>query len=139
MYNNLKSKRGDKFMQDEKGDQVKNILSSEIEALQKHYSTIIQYLAGKKYDAVEIISIFQIFRNGLNKISSHIVTFYVLKGQKSKITWQSLLENLENAINTLQASAKPNPRATIELAFKMSQPNAQEVMEYLSQLKESLK
>ena len=126
-------------MQNKKGDQVKSILISEIDILQRHYSTIMEYIAGKKYDAAEIVDALKVFRDGLNRTSSHILTLYVLKGQKTKITWQSFLENLENAITTLQASAHPDPASAIRFAFNMSQPNASEVMAYLVQLKESLK
>jgi hypothetical protein len=126
-------------MQGEKDSRVKSALSAEIEELQKHYATIIGYLSGREFDNIEIIATLQVFKDGLNRISSHILTLYVLKGQKTKITWQSLLGNLENASATLQSTAHPNPKSAIELAFNMSQPNAQEVMAYLAKLKESLK
>ncbi|MCW4009345.1 MAG: hypothetical protein NWF05_01835 [Candidatus Bathyarchaeota archaeon] len=126
-------------MQNEKGTQVKTALTAEIEALQKHYSIIRDYLSGKEYDTVEVFATLEVFKDSLNRISSHILTLYMLQGQKTKITWLSLLENLENAVTTLRGSARLNPRPAIELAFNMSQPNADEVMAYLVKLKESLK
>ena len=125
-------------IQDGKDVQVREALRAEIEALQNYYSTLKEYLAGKDYESIEIVATLQVFKDSLHKISAHILTLYVLKGQKTKITWHPLLENLENAIATTQA-ANRNIRSAIELAFNMSQPNTQEVMEYLAKLKESLK
>ena len=126
-------------MQDGKDAQIKNLLTAEIEALQRYYATIKDYLSGKEFDTIEIVATLQVFKDSLNRISSHILTLYVLKGQKTKITWEPLLQNLDTAMETLQKSAHPNPRSAIELAFNMSQPNVQEVMAYLAKLKESLK
>ena len=125
-------------IQDGKDVQVREALRAEIEALQNYYSTLKEYLAGKDYESIEIVANLQVFKDSLHKISAHILTLYVLKGQKTKITWQPLLENLENATATTQV-ANRNIRSAIELAFNMSQPNAQEVMEYLAKLEESLK
>ncbi|MCW4019537.1 MAG: hypothetical protein NWF00_12820 [Candidatus Bathyarchaeota archaeon] len=125
-------------MQDEKGARVKNALISEIDELQSHFATLREYVAGKPYDALEMMATLQVFKDGLNRASSHILTLYVLNKQKTKITWQQLLENLENASSTLQANPKREPRSAIELALNMSEPNAQEVMSYLGRLKESL-
>ncbi len=125
-------------MQDEKGARVKNALLSEIETLQTHYATLRAYVAGKPYDALEMKATLQVFKDGLNRTSSHILTLYMLNKQKTKITWQQLLENLENATSTLQANPQRDPHSAIELAFNMSEPNAQEVMAYLGRLKESL-
>jgi hypothetical protein len=126
-------------MQDAKDAQTKNLLTAEIEALQRYYAAIKDYLSGKEYDAIEIMATLQVFKDSLNRISSHILTLYVLNRQKTKITWEPLLQNLDTAMETLRSSAHPNPRSAIELAFNMSEPNPQEVMAYLAKLKESLK
>jgi hypothetical protein len=124
-------------MQDEKDAQVKQALRAEIEALQNYYVTLKEYIAGKEYDSIEIAATLQVFKESLNRISSHILTLYVLNKQKTKITWEPFLENLDNATATTRA-AKGNIRSAIELAFSISEPNAQEVMAYLAKLKESL-
>jgi TPP-dependent pyruvate/acetoin dehydrogenase alpha subunit len=126
-------------MQEGKDAQVKTAIISEIEALQRYYATLREYVAGKPYDSTKMMAMLQVFKDGLNRISAHILTLYVLNKQKTKITWQQLLENLDNATATVQASPKRDPRSAIELAFNMGQPNAQEVMVYLAKLKESLK
>jgi hypothetical protein len=126
-------------MQDAKGAQTKNLLTAEIEALQRYYAAIKDYLSGKEYDAIEIMATLQVFKDSLNRISANILTLYVLNKQKTKITWEALLQNLDTAMETLRSSAHPEPRTAIELAFNMSEPNAQEVMAYLAKLKESLK
>jgi hypothetical protein len=124
-------------MQDGKDAQVRGVLRAEIDALQKYYATLNEFVAGKEYDSIEIAATLQVFKESLNRITSHILTLYVLNKQKTKITWEPLLENLENATATTRA-AKGNVRSAIELAFNMSEPNAQEVMAYLAKLKESL-
>ena len=124
-------------MQDGKDAQVRRALRAEIDALQKYYATLKEYVAGKEYDSIEIAATLQVFKESLNRITSHILTLYVLNKQKTKIAWEPLLENLENATATTRA-ARGNVRSAIELAFNMSDPNAQEVMAYLAKLKESL-
>jgi hypothetical protein len=66
------------------------------------------------------------------------MTFYTLEGQKTKITWEPLLVNIENALETLRKSVHPQARTAIQCALTMSEPNAQEVMAYFVKLKESL-
>jgi len=124
-------------MQNGKDAQANAILRDEIDALQKNYSTIKEYLSGKECDPIEVAATLQVFKENLNRVSSHILTMYVLKGIKAKITWDSLLANLYNASATIQKS-RLDQRSAIELAFNMSEPNAQEVMTYLAKLKESL-
>ncbi len=126
-------------MQDEKDKQVQEILRAEIDALQKYYSTINEFLSGKDCDLIEVAATLEVFKDSLNRISSHILTLYVLKGQKTKITWEQLLQNLNNVTAPKKLPDQQNYRSAIELAFNMSQPNAQEVMAYLAKLKESLK
>ena len=125
-------------MQDAKDGQTKSALRHEIEALQNYYKTLNDYVAGKEHDTAGIVGTFQFFKEGLNRVSAHILTLYVLKGQKTKITWEPLLGNVDNALENMRATAHPNPRAAIGLAFTMSEPNAQEVMAYLAKLKASL-
>ncbi|MCW4046510.1 MAG: hypothetical protein NWE99_02975 [Candidatus Bathyarchaeota archaeon] len=125
-------------MQDGTDEIIKTELYAEIGALQNQYRTIKEYLSGKEYDSLEIIGTLRAFRDTLSKISAHILSLYTLKGQKTKITWDSLLTNIGNALETLQTSARSKPRPTIQLALKISEPKIEEVMSYLSTLKESL-
>jgi hypothetical protein len=140
IYFPININRGDfTGMQDGRDLQVKIAIISEIEALQQHYATLRDYVMGKQYDTIEIMATLQVFRDGLNRLSAHILTLYALNQQKTKITWQPLLENLENAVATVQASPTRDARSAIKLAFTMSAPDVNEVMVYLARLKESLK
>jgi hypothetical protein len=125
-------------MPEDKYAQTKNVLRAEINSLQTNYKTLHDYIAGAKHENFEIIGTLQVFKESLSQISAHILTLYVLEGQKTKITWEPLLENITNALETLRTAAHPDPKTAIQLAFNMSEPNAQEVMAYLAKLKESL-
>ena len=125
-------------MPDAKDAEIKSELFAEIETIQRLYETLKSYLSGTDYDALEIVGTFQVFRDSLNKISAHIMTFYTLEGQKTKITWEPLLVNIENALETLRKSAHQQPRTAIQCALTLSEPNAQEVMAYFAKLKEIL-
>ncbi|MBT0158810.1 hypothetical protein G4O51_02365 [Candidatus Bathyarchaeota archaeon A05DMB-2] len=125
-------------MQDGTDEIIKTELYAEIETLQNQYRTIKEYLSGKEYDSLEIIGTLRAFRDNLSKISAHILSLYTLKGQKTKITWDSLLTNIDNALETLQTSPRSKPRPTIQLALNISEPKIEEVMSYLSTLKETL-
>jgi TPP-dependent pyruvate/acetoin dehydrogenase alpha subunit len=118
---------------------TKTELYTEIQVLERQYLQIKDYISGEEYGTTEAVQALREFKNTLNKISAHILTLYTLKGQKTKITWDSLLTNIDNAIETIQTSPHPNPRATIELSLKISDPKIEQIMSYLSTLKESLK
>ena len=125
-------------MRDGTDEIIKTELYGEIENLEKQYQAIKAYLSGKETESSEIIGTLQGFRNTLSKVSMHILTLYTLEGQKTKITWDSLFTNIDNALERLQTSARSNPRPTIQLSLNMSEPKIEEVMSYLLTLKESL-
>jgi hypothetical protein len=125
-------------MRDGTDEIIKTELYAEIEALEKQYRVLKDYLSGKEAESLEIIGNLQGFRSTLSKISMHILTLYTLEGKKTKITWDSLFTNIDRALETLQASARSNPRPTIQLALNMSEPKIEEVMSYLLNLKKSL-
>jgi hypothetical protein len=124
-------------MRDGTDEIIKTELYGEIETLDKQYRAITGYLSGKEAESLEIIGTLRGFKSTLSKISMHILTLYTLEGQKTKITWDSLFTNIDNALERLQTS-RSNPRPTIQLAFDMSEPKIEEVMSYLLTLKKSL-
>jgi len=124
-------------MRDGTDEIIKTELYGEIETLEKQYRAITAYLLGKEVESLEIIGILRGFKSTLSKISMHILTLYTLEGQKTKITWDSLFTNIDNALERLQAS-RSNPRPTIQLVLDMSEPKIEEVMSYLLTLKKSL-
>lgn len=124
-------------MQEGTDKQIRTELNTEIQTLEKQYSIIWSYLSGTEYDTTEIISTLRAFKNTLNKISAHILTLYALSGQRTKITWDSLFTNIDNALETMQ-SGRSKPRAAIRLALDISEPKIEEVMGYLASLRQSL-
>ena len=139
MYCSDGHRRGDLVaMRDGTDEIIKTKLYSEIETLEKQYRVIKDYLSGTEAESLEIIGTLQTFRDTLSKISMHILTLYTLEGQKTKITWDSLFTNIDNALETLRSSARSNPKSTIQLAFDMSEPKIEEVLSYLLTLKKSL-
>lgn len=125
-------------MRDGTDEIIKTNLYGEIETLEKQYRALKGYLSGTEADSLEVIGSLQGFRNTLSKVSMHILTLYTLEGQKTKITWDSLFTNIDNALERLQGSARSNPKPTIQLALDMSEPKIDEVMSYLLTLKKSL-
>ena len=124
-------------MRDGTDEIIKTELYGEIETFEKQYHAIKDYLLGKETESLEIIGTLRGVKSTLSKISMHILTLYTLEGQKTKITWDSLFTNIDNALERLQAS-RSNPRPTIQLALDISEPKIEEVMSYLLTLKESL-
>jgi hypothetical protein len=118
--------------------QISNQLKAEIQTLETHYQTIKDYLSGKEYEKYAILGTLRAYKDSLSRISMHILALYQLKGQKAKITWESLLENINSALTTLQSNTNRNPRAAIQTALNMSEPKIEEVMTYMSSLKQSL-
>ena len=118
--------------------QLRRDLKSEIDALEKRYETIKNYLAGVEMDNFEIVGALQAWKDDLSVISAHILTLYQLKGQRTEITWDPLFTNIDTALETLRNSVAAKPRASIEMAFEMSEPKVGQVMAYLEKLKSSL-
>jgi hypothetical protein len=125
-------------MKDGPESQMRKDLNAEIEALEKRYQTIKDYLGGTQMEDFEVVESLRAYKDDLSLISGHILTLYQLKGQRAKITWESLFNNLDTALETLRNSAHPKPRATIETALNMSEPKIEDVMAYLATLKQSL-
>lgn len=124
-------------MNDEEA-QMHKILGAEIEALDVRYETLKEYLAGQQIDDLEIIGVLRAFKDNLSTISSQILTLYQLKGQRAKITWDSLFTNIDTAVDAIQNSPRVKPRDAIKTALKMSEPTIEEVMAYLVSLRRSL-
>ena len=118
--------------------QTRKVLTAEIEALEIRYETLKEYLAGRQIDDSEGVGVLQVYKDDLSTVSAHILTLYQLKGQRAKITWESLFTNIDTALETIRNSAHPKPRAAIETALNMSEPKIEEVMAYLATLKQSL-
>jgi hypothetical protein len=125
-------------VKDESEAQTRKILTAEIEALEVRYETIREYLRGRQIDDFDIVGVLRAYKYDLSTISAHILTLYQLKGQRAKITWESLFTNIDTALETIQNSAHPKPRAAIETALNMSEPKIEEVMAFLATLKQSL-
>ena len=125
-------------MKDGPEAQTRKNLSAEIGALEKRYQTIKDYLAGAQMEDFEVMEALRVYKDDLSLISAHILTLYQLKGQRAKITWESLFNNLDTALETLRNSAHPKPRVATETALNMSEPKIEEVMAYLATLKQSL-
>ncbi len=125
-------------MQDAKDAQARTVLRTEIETLETQYRTLRSVTSGAVNDDLKAIMTLQAFRDTLNGLSGYILALYTLRGQKTKITWESLLANIDNALENLRSARRPNPKTAIDLAFNMSEPNAQEVMAFLAKLKASL-
>ncbi len=86
----------------------------------------------------EILGALQAWRDDLGVISAHILTLYQLKGQRTKITWETLFTNVDNALDAIRNSTRIKPRETIKTALNMSDAKVEEVMTYLEKLKQSL-
>ena len=123
-------------MRDGTDEIIKTKLYGEIEILEKQYSALKGYLAGDD-DNLEVVGAAKGFRDTLNKISTHVLTLYTLEGQKAKITWDSLITNIDHALETLKSS-RSKPKPAIQLALNISEPKIEEVMSYLLTLKKSL-
>ncbi len=131
-------RQGEIHVTDQTEAQMRNDLKAEIEALDKRYETLKSYLAGAEMENFEVVGALQAWKDDLSVISAHILTLYQLKGQRTKITWESLFTNIDTALETLRNSPRAKPRATVEMAFDMSDPKAEDVMSYLAKLKASL-
>jgi len=125
-------------MKDGTEAQIRRDLTNEIVALENRYQTIRDYVAGVQMEDFEVVGALQAYKDDLSLISAHILTLYQLKGQRAKITWESLFTNIDTALDTIRNSAHPKPRAAIETALNMSEPKIEEVMAFLAKLKQSL-
>ena len=127
-------------MQTPLDEQIKNELLNEITQLEDNYKIIRNYLSGAEYETTAIQVALKKLRDQLNVVSAHILTLYNLKGQKIRnIPWEPLFTNIDYALATIGITQKTNPRSAVKLALTISDPKIDDVMLYLSSLKDSLK
>ena len=125
-------------MKDGTEAQIRRDLTVEIEVLEKRYKTLKDSLAGTQMEDLEAAEALRLYKDDLSLISAHILTLYQLKGQRAKITWESLFTNLDTALETIRDSAHSMARVTIKTALNMSEPTIEEVMAFLATLKQLL-
>ena len=125
-------------MKDGTEAQLRKDLSSDIEALEKRYQTLREYLAGAQMETFEVVGNLRAYKDDLSGVTAHVLALYQLKGQRAKITWDTLFTNIDTALETIQNRPSSNPKTVIETALNMSEPKIEEVMAYLATLKQSL-
>jgi len=125
-------------MKDQTEVQLRKDLSVEIEALEKRYQTLREYLGGAQMETFEVVGNLRTYKDDLSVITAHVLALYQLGGQRAKITWDSLFTNIDTALETIQNKPRSNPRTAIETALNMSDPKIEEVMTFLAKLRQSL-
>ena len=127
-------------MQNSTEAQIREELFSEIQQLEENYRIVRDYLSGAEYETGDIQVALQKFKNNLSVASAHILTLYNLKGQKIRnIPWEPLFTNIDYALATIAISPNSKARTAVQLALTISEPKIDQVMSYLSALKESLR
>lgn len=125
-------------MKDQTEAQLRKDLSVEIEALEKRYQSLKEYLAGAQIENFEALGNLRAYKEDLSVITAHVLALYQLRGQRAKITWDSLFTNVDTALETVQTRPHSNVRTVIETALNMSNPKIEEVMAFLTKLHQSL-
>ena len=125
-------------MKEQTEAQLRKDLSAEIEALDKRYQNLKDYLGGSQKETFEAISSLRAFKDDLSVITAHVLALSQLRGQRAKITWDSLFTNIDNALETVQNKPQSNAKNAIETALNMSDPKIEEVMAFLTKLRQSL-
>ena len=125
-------------MKDQTEVQLRKDLSIEIEALEKRYQNLRGYLGGAQMETFEAVGNLRTYKDDLSVITAHVLALYQLRGQRAKITWDSLFTNIDTALETIQNKPRSNPRTAIETALNMSDPKIEEVMTFLAKLRQSL-
>ncbi len=125
-------------MKDQTETQLRKDLSAEIDALEKRYQNLEDYFRGSQLEPFEAVGNLRAYKDDLSVITAHVLALYQLKGQRAKITWESLFTNIDTALETIQNKPHSDPKATIETALNMSDPKIEEVMAFLLKLRQSL-
>jgi hypothetical protein len=89
-------------------------------------------------ETFEAIGNLRAYKDDLSVITAHVLALYQLRGQRAKITWDSLFTNIDTALENIQNRPRSNPRTVIETALNMSDPKIEEVMAFLTKLRQSL-
>ncbi len=118
--------------------QLRKDLSIEIDALDKRYQNLRDYLGGAQIETFEAVGNLRAYKDDLSVITAHVLALYQLRGQRAKITWDSLFTNIDTALETIQNKPRANAKTVIETALNMSDPKIEEVMAFLTKLHQSL-
>src|SRR5512139_4181082 len=103
-------------MRDQTETQLRKDLNAEIEALEKRYLALRDYLGGTQIEPFEAVGNLRAYKDDLSVITAHVLALYQLKGQRAKITWDSLFTNIDTALETIQNKPRSDPKTTIETA-----------------------
>ncbi len=118
---------------------LKKDLLVEIQALESNYAVIKKFLSSPEYDILQVAESLQAFKDGLSRTSAFILALYTLHGQKVKIPWEPLFTSLDYALTTINVAPTAKQSASLKAILSMSASQIEQVMSYLSNLKESIK
>lgn len=126
-------------MQNGPDSKIKKDLLVEIQALEKDYCVIKKFLSNSECDILQIGESLQAFKDGLSRTSAFILALYNLHGHKVKIPWETLFTSLDYALATINVTPTAKQSASLRAILSMSASQIEQVMSYLSSLKESIK
>ena len=118
---------------------IKKDLLKEIQALQDNYSVIKKFLSTSESDIMQVGESLLAFKDGLSRTSAFILALYNLHGQQVKIPWETLFTNLDYALATINVGPTAKQSFSLRAILSMSASQIEQVMSYLSSLKESIK
>jgi hypothetical protein len=118
---------------------IRQDLSAEIDNLQESYRQLKNVFAAKDYDQLATATAIRAFKDSLSRASAFTMTLYNLRGHRVNIPWEQLFTNLDYALATVNMSSSLKQRDAVYTILSMSKTEFQQVLEYFSNLKESLK
>lgn len=118
--------------------QIKGELFSEIEALEKNYTTIKDVLSGAEYGVSDIKGTLESFKDNLSKVASLLMVLSQLKGTILTLPIDSLVRQIDLALSIFIINPQAKPSDVIHAFLSFSEVKIEYIMSLASILKKTL-
>lgn len=116
---------------------MENTLRNELESLTKRYKIIKDYLSGVELSLSDIREQLQSFKDSLSTVRLHLMLEMARQGNLVNISFEPIMNAVDIALVMMESNPS-NARQALQLAFSISTVKIEDIMAFLSFIRESM-
>jgi len=121
-------------------EEIRSEILFEIEALEKDYEVIKNFLKGIQYELPRIRTSLQSFKDRMSKVRSLIIAYFQMQGKNFDLQTRPILDSIDMALVLMEVNPKMNmqqARGILQLTLLMASIKIEDVMAFISTLKKT--
>jgi len=121
-------------------EEIRSEIILEIEALEKDYEVIKNFLKGIQYELPRIRTSLQSFKDRMSKVRSLIIAYFQMQGKNFDLQTRPILDSIDMALVLMEVNPKMNmqqARGILQLTLLMASIKIEDVMAFISTLKKT--